>query len=227
MRVSWGRYVPERGEQFAAGIAHHGRIDFAGRCRYRLRIMGAHEMSGRNSSSSSRATGGINAAGNPGDTLIVLPGAGAKKILGISWAFSTLGGAFSGSDLLTSRIVVVGNVDLSLALQANVTTGFPDSLVGIAGQLLFDTQVVGGLRQDFVGNFFLPISGQFLFPADATEGKVGVGSGPISVLMTAPVQALVGGAPTNVQGVLTVQYDNNYDGQASRGYNYPRFSGPA
>lgn len=167
-------------------------------------------MSGRNTNSSARGTGGLNAAGNPLDTLIVIPGQGTKEIVAIHWSFSALGAQYSTSDYLTSRIAVVAGVDLSQGLQANLVTGFPDQLAQFGGALVYDTQITGGVLSQAQGNGALPSHGRIPFDATSTEGKIQSQAGPLSILMTAPIGLIFGVPPSNVAGILVVQYANKY-----------------
>lgn len=188
---------------------------------------------GRSTSSSQRGAGGINSSGNPLDTIICIPGAGKKAILSLSWAFSSLGGAVNTGQMLTSRIAVVDGVDLTTTLSSgsNIAVGMSagtlDPLLAVAGRILFDTQVLGGITDNGVyGLTSQPISGQFHFPSEATEGRLESSSGPLSIIMTAPVTSITHAAPSNIQGILTVQYAMDYDATPARGYAFPHYSGP-
>jgi hypothetical protein len=189
-------------------------------------------MSSRSTQSSSSAHGGVNASGNPNDTIIVLGGTGIKTVLGIHWCFSFRGSKGITSDLLTSRLAVVAGLDLSTLLTANLSVGFSaananDPLTAAGGRLLFDTQLLGGIYA--AGNMALPLANTISFAADAKEGRLEAFGGVLSIIMSAPTGAVAGITPTYVEGILTVQYDTKSEQMGASdgppGYRYTPVSG--
>ena len=179
-------------------------------------------MAARSGSSSSRASGGLSAAGVPLDTIVVIGGAGRKAILSITYSFTILGTSLANTNFVTSRIAVVDGVDLGQAIVSPLGVGYPDALAGYSGRILFDVQVIGGIY--ITSAMSEQLCGQFHFPADSNEGKVETSGGSLSIIMTAPIVALSGASATNMGGALTIQYENVYDDISTRTYPYPHRS---
>jgi len=177
-------------------------------------------MASRTANSSSRSTGGTNPAGNPLDTCVVIGGDGLKKVLTLSWSYGANGGGIPVANLpLYGRLLVIAGVDASGYLQAgNLPIGVAadisaNGIANYGGRIVFDADV-----QAAAGS----IGGQFAFPDTGNDGWVGTESGPLTLILTAPVTS-TGGLVTNVIGKLNVQFDNSYSktpADGPPGYSY-------
>lgn len=171
-------------------------------------------MASRSGSSSSRSTGGTNTAGNPLDTVVVIGGDGRKKVLTLSWSYGANGAGIIAASLpLYGRLLVIAGVDASGYLAGgNLPVGIAADIAnnGIAnfgGRIVFDLDVQlanGGSGQ------------QLSFPDTGNDGWVGTESGPLTIILSAPVKS-DNSAPVNVVGKLTVQFDNSYSATPADG----------
>lgn len=164
-------------------------------------------MASRSSQSSQRSTGGVNAAGNPLDTVVVISGDGRKKVLTLTWSYGANGGGIPVANLpFYGRLLVLAGVDASgYTAGGNLATGVMADLTGAGiasygGRVVFDCDIQASNGA---------MNGQFTFPDSGNEGWVGVQSGPLTIILTAPVTS-TGGLLTGVLGKLNVQFDNSY-----------------